>query len=589
MSADLSDYDPETITAIPQSKLAIFIMSTYGEGDPSDNATQFSDWIAKAPRSSLASLRFAAFGLGNRNYQHYNRVVDVVDAALDRAGAQRLMPVGRADDADGATEEDFCRWKEDLFAFVANKLCLEEREVRYEPALSAVYDTSMEPIDLHHGHQVQTTKKGSGESPIKAMTIKHARELFQDKTRCCLHLEVALHDHPELVYKTGDHFGVWPVNPDQEVERLIRALGLTGNEHTPLSINPVDPAVKVQVPSPTTITALFRYYVEISACVSRETARAFAEFAPSPAARDWLLELCADRVSWSALLERTHVNFGRLLELAASRGEPDVWRDMPLTFVLENLPRMRPRYYSISSSSVLSPRYLCITALVSNKNLPGAGQQVPGLATNYLLAGANARHGVAVPASHPKDLSYELEGPGQALRGGKLFAHLRRSSFKLPALASCPLIMLAAGTGIAPFRAFIAERARLHTMGRDVGAMMLFFGCRHPEEDYIYQSELEAMRAALGGDKLRIVVAFSRLRAEKTYIQDKMGECAGEVVGLIEDGAAVYVCGRASMARAVGNTMGHVVGSSRGMSTGGIQEWLATMKRTRKWQEDVWA
>lgn len=103
LSADLSDFDSKTITLLPRSKIAIFILSTYGERDPSDNAGPFWDWLTKLTDSgALPSLRYAAFGLGNTQYRHYNRIVDVVDRALQKAGA---------------AEEDFLAWKDDLFTF----------------------------------------------------------------------------------------------------------------------------------------------------------------------------------------------------------------------------------------------------------------------------------------------------------------------------------------------------------------------------------------------------------------------------------------------------------------------------------------
>ncbi|KAL3952478.1 hypothetical protein ACCO45_012421 [Purpureocillium lilacinum] len=436
MSADLSDFDPETISSITQDKLAVFTLATYGEGDPSDNANQFWDWITKtASPSSLSSLRYAAFGLGNK------------------AGAQRLLPVEKADDANGSTEEDFGRWKEHIFAFLVSGLGIKEQEQKYEPMLSAVYDTSMEPIDLHHGEPVQPRSKGSTSKP-QALAIKHARELFTNSNRNCLHLEIDISEHPELVYKTGDHIGVWPVNPDQEVDRLIRVLGLAGDRDTPLSINALDPAVKVQLPTPTTVGALFRYYVEICA--------------PS-----WLLELCASRDLYSQFLERTYVTLGRLLERTLEDSKL-VWTGVPLAFILESLPETRPRYYSISSSSVLSPRSVSITALVSNTALGYEEQTVPGITTNYLLAKSHAHHEVTISPSPAPRLSYHLPGPSDVLKEAKVFAHIRRSTFKLPTQPSCPLIMLAAGTGLAPFRAFIAERCRLQSMGRQVGDMLLF-------------------------------------------------------------------------------------------------------------------
>ena len=87
LAADLSDYDPESIANIPEAKFAIFIISTYGEGDPSDNANHFMSWLDSNKTVQFSNLRYAAFGLGNKKYKFYNRVVDVVAKELDQLGA----------------------------------------------------------------------------------------------------------------------------------------------------------------------------------------------------------------------------------------------------------------------------------------------------------------------------------------------------------------------------------------------------------------------------------------------------------------------------------------------------------------------
>ncbi|KAH7143574.1 NADP/FAD dependent oxidoreductase [Dactylonectria macrodidyma] len=582
MAADLSDFDPETITLIPSSKVAIFILSTYGEGDPSDNAGQFWEWATKLKATPLQQLQYAAFGLGNSNYQYYNRIVDVVDESLTRAGASKLLPTGRADDALGSTEEDFLSWKNELYNFCRQGLQLEEQAAAYEPAIEAYHDESLDLIDLFHGEPV-AHKTISGESSIGSVQILRSHELFNSTSRNCLHMDIDLSEHPEWTYKTGDHLAIYPVNPDEEVERLIRLFGLTERREKPLCFNSLDSAVHIPVPSPTTINALLRYYVEISAAVSRETVASLIEFAPSESAKKFLAELYGSKEAYSAFLAREHVTLGKLLEMAG--GAEQVWFKVPLSYLVETLPRTRPRYYSISSSSVLSPRVASVTALVSNTELTG-DTPIPGLTTNYLLALSDSLNSNARP--HPQGFSYELDGPSKSLEGAKIFAQLRRSTFKLPALASTPLILAAAGTGIAPFRAFIAERLRLKSMGRKSGEMILFFGCRHPDEDYIYKSELEKMEQELEG-KLRIVTAFSRVHGQKkVYVQDKIQELGSDIARLLAEDATLYICGRASMAREIGKTVSGLMEMEREWTHAQAQSWAASMKRGRKWQEDVW-
>lgn len=611
LSADLSDFDSKTIALLPKSKMAIFILSTYGEGDPSDNAGPFWDWLTKLSDKdsgkTLSSLRYAAFGLGNTQYRYYNRVVDVVDGALQKAGAERLLDVGRADDAAGATEEDFLAWKDDLFTFFVKGLGMQQHEVRYEPQLSVVQDDSLDLADLHLGEPPRSADKGSSE--VRPLRIKGARELFSNTPRNCLHLDLDLTEHPQVTYKTGDHLAVWAMNPDEEVERLLAVLGIAGRRDAPLLVQALDKSVKVPVPSPTTIEAVLRHYLEICAPISRDAVKALAQFAPTEQAKAFLSALSEDRASFAKFIADKHLNLGRLLEMAAKQQQSgsssnSTWTSLPLSFLIETLPKMQPRYYSISSSSMISPRHPTITALVSTTPLAtstipsdtsssSAPASIPGLATNYLLglshSLAPAESDTTPAPTHPAGLTYPLSGPGDALAGGRVYAHVRRSRFKLPAQPSHPLVMVAAGTGVAPFRAFLAERARMLQIGKEVGEMVLFFGCRRASEDYIYREELEGFERELGG-RLRIVTAFSREEgAPKTYVQDRVRELGADVVRLVlEGGASVYMCGRASMAREVGGVVGELVGKENGWGQEQIKEWTERMKRSRTWQEDVW-
>ncbi|KAK9413791.1 putative NADPH--cytochrome P450 reductase [Seiridium unicorne] len=592
LSADLSDFDPETISQIPKAKTALFILSTYGEGDPSDNASTFWDWAAKLRQASLTSLQYAVFGLGNSDYKYYNRVADVVNQALHTAGAEQLLPIGRADDAHGTTEEDFLTWRDQLLGFLGKHLGLESQDLKYEPVYSVVEDESLEPQDLHNGEPVEQRdnlgKSAAGNSPIRPLKIKATRELFTNSTRNCMHLDVDITDHPQISYKTGDHMAVWPMNPDEEVERLIRVLGLSARRQIPISITSLDAGSKVRIPTPTTVETLFRHYLEICAPVSRNTARSLAEFVPSGAAKSFLLEVSKDRETFAQFIAATHVNLGRLLDVAVSQDTDAASPSIPLSFFIEVLPRMQPRFYSISSSSIVSPRTPSITVLVSNTEISEASTApIPGLASNYLLALSQSTAAPEV-SKHPAGLTYHLSGPGDALKDHSLFAHIVRSKFKLPAQASCPIIMVAAGTGLAPFRGFLSERSRLHAMGKPVGEMMLFYGCRSADEDNIYESELRELEQSLQG-KLQVVRAFSRASGgKKVYVQDKVQEHGDEVKRLLGADASVYVCGRVSMAREVEKTVSNVWRTEKNLDDTAVKDWNNSMKRNRKWQEDVW-
>ncbi|KAF7624599.1 hypothetical protein AFLA_008302 [Aspergillus flavus NRRL3357] len=556
MTADLSDYDPETIAEVHSQ---------------SWSASSCPPMAREIPL--LSSVSTFAFGLGNRNYKYYNRVVDVVVEALDKLGAKAVMPVGKADDAEGATQEDFMTWKESLFA-VLKGLGFQEHEVQYMPTLSVQEDESLEPIDLHNGEPDGGSLKAQC-SPIRPLAISASRELFNSSDRHCLHIDLDLTSQPEFTYKTGDHLAIWPGNPDSEVERLLQALGLSSRRDVPITIKSLDSATKVKIPSPTTVATVFRYYLEICGPVNRDNVLGLAQFAPTPDAKAYLQQLGQDKASYAAFINKNHVNLGRLLQQAST----ETW-NIPLSYLVETLPLMQPRYYSISSSSVISPRKASITVVVSTTPVPENGDElIHGVTSNYLLAvSENLRS-----APHPEGLTYHLNGPSDSLQGGKVLSHLRKSKFKLPTLAKCPLIMVAAGTGLAPFRAFIAERRQLQQIGREVGEMLLIFGCRRHDEDFIYRDELEEMTSVLG-EKLRIVTAYSR-EDKKQYVQDKISEVGDDVYRLIDEGANFYICGKAEMAREVEKAVAGVM-SQKGQDE--ANEWRTRMKRRNKWQEDVW-
>jgi NADPH-ferrihemoprotein reductase len=574
-----------------ETKFAIFIISTYGEGDPSDNATQFLSWLDSNKTVHFPKLRYAAFGLGNSKYKFYNRVIDIVVDALDRFGAKALMPTGKADDANGTTDEDFTEWKQSLFSLFKGELGIEERPEQYEPTLQVVEDNSLDVIDLHIGEPIKarTTKKGAAAtSPIHALPVTSASKLLSTIDRNCLHIELDTNEFPELKYKTGDHLAVWPSNPTTEVERLVNILGLQDHLQTPLLLSSLDPSVQNKPPSPTTWSSLLQYYLEIGAPVPREIVLALAQFAPSASSKSTLTQLGEDKDAYHDYCSKNHITFGRLLENVSSSSE-DWSSSLPLSFILESIPTLSPRYYSISSSSIVSPKQISITVATSSEILPTQTAPIPGLTTDYLLDIEQSRNSNGITTA--VDPAYNLSGPNNTLEnGGKLFAHIRKSKFRLPVLPKNPIIMIASGSGIAPFRGFLSERARLSTIGRDVGPSLLFFGCRSPSE-FLYQSELEKLQGENKG--MSLTTAFSRTeknsRDGRCYVQDKVEEREEEVIKLLtEENAYFYICGSASMARDVAGRLGECLRQRLGWDEAKLREWSESMRKTHRWQEDVW-
>jgi NADPH-ferrihemoprotein reductase len=150
---------------------------------------------------------------------------------------------------------------------------------------------------------------------------------------------------------------------------------------------------------------------------------------------------------------------------------------------------VQPRYYSISSSSLVQNKKIAITAVVESLQVPGRVEALKGVTTNYLFSLMMKQHGVANPDPH--GLTYNITGPRNKYDGVHVPVHVRSSNFKLPSDPSKPIIMVGPGTGVAPFRAFVQERAAQAKAGQNVGRTLLFFGCRKQKEDFLYKSEWE--------------------------------------------------------------------------------------------------
>lgn len=376
-----------------------------------------------------------------------------------------------------------------------------------------------------------------------------------------------------LTYQTGDHLAVWPTNADREVDRLFRVLGIEDKRNTVIKISSTDPTTKIPVPTPTTYDAILRYYLEICAPVSRQSLPTLAQFAPNEEAKTEMLRLGNDKDAFHEAVASRCLNIAQVME-SVSGGAP--WTTVPFSFFLETFNHMVPRYYSISSSSKVYPDTPHITAVVEANKTGDGNEVLYGVTTNYLLALKSKQHGE--PHPHPHGISYSIAGPRNKYDGIHVPAHTRHSNFKLPSDPRKPIVMVGPGTGVAPFRGFLQERAKASDDGQDIGKMLLFFGCRKSDEDFLYREEWEEYERKFG-DKFEMVKAFSREQPHKVYVQHKMKDYSKEINKLLEEGAYFYVCGdAANMARAVNTTLGEIIETERGLKPGGGDEVVKMLR-----------
>ncbi|KAF2772738.1 hypothetical protein EJ03DRAFT_371660 [Teratosphaeria nubilosa] len=600
MVADLEEYDYDNLDQFPDDKVAFFVLATYGEGEPTDNAVEFYEFISAedvsfsekggAEEKPLNNLKYVAFGLGNNTYEHYNSMVRNVSKFLDRLGAQRIGDAGEGDDGAGTMEEDFLAWKEPMWAALSSALNLEEREAVYEPVydITERHDLDADDDTVYLGEPNKNHLEGQSKGPYNANNpyiapIAESKELFNDKTRNCLHMEVDI-SGSNLSYQTGDHIAVWPTNAGKEVDRFLNILGLSEKRHTVIAVKGLDATAKVPFPSPTTYDAVVRYHMEICAPVSRQFVSQLAQFAPNDSIKAEMSKIGSDKEAFAQQVAVKNYNIAQFLE-SQSGGEK--WTKIPFSIFIEALHKIQPRYYSISSSSLVQKNKISITAVVESLEAPGAPHVVKGVTTNYLLALKQKQHGD--PNPDPHGLNYAITGPRNKYDGIHVPVHVRHSNFKLPSDPTKPIIMIGPGTGVAPFRGFVQERAQMAKNGEDVGKTILFFGCRKSREDFLYEDEWKQYKQDLG-DKFELITAFSREGPNKVYVQHRLKEHADEVNKLLEQKAYFYVCGDAAhMAREVNEVLAQIISEKRGVSKQKAEEIVKGMRASNQYQEDVWS
>lgn len=503
MVADLEEYDFDNLDTIPSDKLVMFVLATYGEGEPTDNAIEFYEFLtgegvafSEANDPPLGNLNYVAFGLGNNTYEHYNSMVRNVDKTFQKLGANRIGTAGEGDDGAGTMEEDFLAWKDPMWAAVAEKMGLEEREAVYEPIFSIVEREALTKAstEVYLGEPNKMHLEGAAKGPFNAHNpyiapITESRELFSVKDRNCLHMEVDI-SGSNLSYQTGDHIAIWPTNAGHEVDRFLNILDLSEKRDTVISVRPLEPTAKVPFPTPTTYDSIVRYHMEICAPVSRQFLATLAAFAPNEEIKTEMSKLGNDKDYFHEKVSIFHYNIAQVLEVF---GGGRKWSNIPFSAFIEGITKLQPRYYSISSSSLVQPNKISITAVVESTVIPGRQDSFKGVATNYLFALKQKQNGD--PNPEPFGLSYEITGPRNKYDGIHVPVHVRHSNFKLPSDPSKPIIMIGPGTGVAPFRGFIQERAKQASNGMEVGKTLLFFGCRKRDEDFMYSEEFEVSSA----------------------------------------------------------------------------------------------
>lgn len=347
-----------------------------------------------------------------------------------------------------------------------------------------------------------------------------------------IHVELSL-EGSGFEYQPGDVLAVIPKNAKDIVDAVLKATGIAA-----------DASVEVKAVGARKFIDALTEDLDITG-ISRKIVSAWQTISGS----DELAKLLDD----AAKSEFKEWAYGReIIDLL----EEYPAKDFTAQQFVDILRKLPPRLYSIASSPKAHPGEVHLTVAAVRYDAHGKSRK--GVASTYLADDVKKGSPVAVYVHHNKN-------------------------FRLPESGDTPIIMVGPGTGIAPFRAFVEDRAESEAKGES----WLFFGDQKYNEDFLYQ--LEWQDHLKEGNLSRLDLAFSRDQPEKVYVQHKMLENAPELWAWLEKGAHFYVCGDASrMAKDVHDALLEIVATEGGKSPEEADQYLAALKKDKRYQRDVY-
>ena len=384
-----------------------------------------------------------------------------------------------------------------------------------------------EQVDIVFDLPPISEKKYTRKKPLKTKILTNQKITGRFSDKNIRHIEIDL-EESGLNYQAGDSLGVWFTNNSLLVEDLLKTLKINPSEIIQINNEPL--IIKDVLINTYELTQLHPDFVKDYADITHQ---------------EELLKISK--------------NSKNLQNFIKDRQIIDVVKQFPSkissTSLIKILRKITPRLYSISSSQSEVEEEVHLTVSVVEYDAFGFLHQ----------GGASGHLNNLQPDSNVK-------------------VYVEASDhFRLPENTNLPIIMIGPGTGIAPFRAFLQERAAKKSSGKN----WLFFGNPYFAEDFLYQTEWQNFQDE--GILNRIDLAFSRDQDEKIYVQNRILEASEELWKWIVDGAHIYVCGDESrMAKDVNDALIHVILNEGKMNKEDAVKYLDNLRRNGRYQKDVY-
>ncbi|KAL4440247.1 hypothetical protein ABPG75_003248 [Micractinium tetrahymenae] len=531
---NMEEFDSEAWGAhLADADAVLVLSSTYGPGAPPRAAAKFVAWLQAGGDEAVECFKgkpTAVLGFGSSSYPRFCAAADLLHALLLAIGAKPVLPVGKADALAGE-EMTVWRWVKQLGEAACARGWMDAAQQAALVERLPVSDGSKPPPFVPEFTLVRLAGEGlkaARERRCHWATVLQSMEVLPgpEGGASTKFVRLDISGVPCGNYYAGDEVCIWGENEPALVERLARQLGVddldemfllqrsvlgaTGEEEAVLG-------APDRFPLPNSFRTILARHAGLSEPLSFAAVAAVAGFAPQD--RE-LARLGCDYQAYQQWSNAVVPRWSDLFDLF-----PSLLLRVPLATFFQLVPSIKPRYYSISSSSAVTPGEVAITVGRLTYTLP-SGEQRAGFCSSYITA----------------------LRPGDRAR----FRLVSQPSFRQPLNLAAPVIMVAAGTGLAPFRGFWQERLLRLQQGQALGPALLLFGCRSRAKDFLFAEHLEEVQAQ--GAITRLLPALSRESGErKAYVQDVVLRQEKELAPLLAHPRChVYICGSSNMAQEVG-------------------------------------
>ncbi|XP_057323905.1 NADPH-dependent diflavin oxidoreductase 1 [Microplitis mediator] len=578
----MNDYDIENII---NEKLIIFVVSTTGQGECPSNMRKFWRFLLqkKLPDNFIDNLKYAVLGLGDSSYEKYNYAAKKLNKRLSQLGGTSLISIGLADDQhDLGIDATVDPWIQQLW----NEINIIYNNI---PSISFnIYDNNNKEIEErydisilsnHHNNNNNDLNKIDRLSDVKVYNNIYMRELdVNDELKVCKiigNTRITARDHYQDVrliklsfdklvnYEPGDVIYLRPQNSSQQVDNFFNLLN---KYNIPLDRNTIIKFKKKEIKlpyilqEPVTLEQLAKQYWDLNYKPRRSTIHLLASISDNQLEKDKFIEFTTSAGQEELF---NYINRPRRNIIEVLNDFPHTAKKLNEKILFEIMSPIKPRVFSIASSNKYTKNQIeLLVAVVKYKTK----LVVPrfGLCSNWLA-------------------SFKiLNDSNDDNEENKILCWLQKGNFKFD--YDKPMILIGPGTGLAPFRSLLLERASLKHNLTDT---VLFFGCRYKDKDYHCRNDIEKL---IDNNNLKVFCAFSRDQENKVYVQHiirKQGELCWE---LLSKGGKIYLSGSSkNMPKDVRDEFVNLSKKFGNFNDDQSEEFVKELEKTGRYQTETWA